>query len=197
MKAAMLGCVGLIVLVVFLIGAIGVSSYNRLVNLEEGVDSAWAQVENVYQRRADLIPNLVATVKGAADFEPETLNQVVEARAKIGQVQVGGPPNAAELGAFQEAQTGLTSALSRLLLVVERYPELKATEAFRDLQAQLEGAENRIAVERKRYNDVARDFNAARRRFPASLVAGWFGFDEPKPYFEADEGADKVPTVEF
>lgn len=197
MKAALIGCLGLLVLAIFSVGAIAVSSYNRLVDLDEGVDSAWAQVENVYQRRADLIPNLVATVKGAADFEQETLTQVVEARAKVGQVQLSESPDASQLGAFQNAQNGLTSALSRLLLVVERYPELKATDAFRDLQAQLEGAENRITVERMRYNEVAQDFNATRRRFPTRLVAGWFGFDEPKPYFEADDGADVVPKVEF
>ncbi|MCD4749445.1 MAG: LemA family protein [Thermoanaerobaculales bacterium] len=197
MKAAAIGC--LVLVLVFAIGIVGygVSTFNRLVGLDEAVDTAWAQVENVYQRRADLIPNLVATVKGAADFEQETLNQVVEARAKVGQVQLSGPPDAAQLEAFQGAQSGLSSALSRLLVVVEQYPDIKATQNFLDLQAQLEGTENRITVERMRYNDTARGFNTARRRFPTSIIAGWFGFDQPKPYFEADEGADEAPKVEF
>ena len=139
---------GVLVIIALALGASGVGSYNRLVELEEGVDNAWSQVENVYQRRADLIPNLVATVKGAADFEQETLTQVVEARAKVGQVSFDKSPDADQLAQFEQAQSQLSSALSRLLVVVERYPELKATDAFRDLQAQLEGTENRIAVER-------------------------------------------------
>lgn len=170
--------------------------YNRLVNLRESVDAAWSQVENAYQRRADLIPNLVNTVKGAADFEQETLNQVVEARAKVGQVNLEGPPDAAQLAAFQEAQDGLSSALSRLLVVVERYPELKATEAFRDLQAQLEGTENRIAVERNRFNEAVRAYNAAIKEFPTLIIAKVFGFGE-RTYFTAIEGADTPPVVDF
>jgi len=197
MKSAAIGCFVLVLVLIFGLAAWGVSAYNGLVGLDEAVDSAWAQVENVYQRRADLIPNLVATVKGSADFEQETLNQVVEARSKVGSINVSGTPTAEQLQAFQQAQGGLSSALSRLLVVVERYPDIKSTENFRDLQAQLEGAENRIAVERKRYNEVAQSFNTKRRRFPTSIIAGWFGFDEPKPYFESDEGAEKAPTVDF
>jgi LemA protein len=170
--------------------------YNSLVGLQEGVDAAWAQVENVYQRRADLIPNLVATVKGAAEFEQETLQNVVEARAKVGQTTIEGAPTPAQMEAFQANQDALSSALSRLLVVVERYPDLKAVEAFRDLQVQLEGTENRIAVERNRYNEVARDYNTARRRFPAVLIAGYLGFTD-KGYFEARPGADEAPQVEF
>lgn len=170
--------------------------YNRLVALQESVEGAWSQVENVYQRRADLIPNLVATVKGAADFEQETLNQVIEARSKISQMSFEQAPDAAQLEAFQEAQGGLSSALSRLLVVVERYPELKATQAFRDLQAQLEGTENRIAVERRRFNEATIAYNTARRQFPTVITAKMFGFEE-KPYFQAVEGSDAPPTVEF
>lgn len=197
MKAAVIGCFVLALVLVFGLVAYGISAYNALVGLDEAVDSAWAQVENVFQRRADLIPNLVATVKGAADFEQETLNQVVQARSKVGSVNVSGTPTAEQMQAFQQAQGGLSSALSRLLVVVEQYPDIKATENFRDLQAQLEGAENRIAVERKRYNEVAQSFNTTRRRFPTSVIASWFGFDQPKPYFESDEGADQAPKVEF
>ncbi len=170
--------------------------YNRLVSLNEAVDGAWSQVENAYQRRADLIPNLVETVKGAADFEQETLTQVVEARSKISQVNLDGAPNAEQLAQFQQAQDGLSSALSRLLVVVERYPELKATEAFRDLQAQLEGTENRIAVERGRFNDAVRGYNTATKQFPALIIAKVFGFDE-RPYFESTPGAEEPPKVEF
>jgi len=195
MKSAAIGC-AVVLLIVGVVALIGVGGYNRLVALDEGVEAAWGQVENVYQRRADLIPNLVATVKGAADFEQETLTAVVEARAKVGQIKLETAPDAAQLAQFQAAQDGLSSALSRLLVVVERYPELKATQAFRDLQVQLEGTENRIAVERHRYNEVARDFNTARRRFPTVFIANLFGFAE-KAYFEAAEGADQPPKVEF
>ena len=195
MRYAAIGC-GVLVLILGVLVMLGVGGYNRLVGLDEAVDSAWAQVENVYQRRADLIPNLVATVKGAADFEQETLNQVVEARARVGQIDFAEAPDAAQLQQFQAAQDSLSSALSRLLVVVERYPELKAVQAFRDLQVQLEGTENRIAVERNRYNEVARDFNTVRRSFPTVFIANFFGF-EPKAYFEAAEGAEAPPTVEF
>lgn len=188
----LLGIVSLAVLSIGLQGC----GYNRLVNLREAVDAGWSQVENTYQRRADLIPNLVNTVKGAADFEQETLNQVVEARAKVGQVSIDGPPDAQQLAAFQEAQDGLSSALSRLLVVVERYPELKATEAFRDLQAQLEGTENRIAVERGRFNEAVRAYNAARKEFPTLITAKIFGFEE-RAYFTATEGAETPPVVDF
>jgi LemA protein len=195
MSKGLIGC-GVIVVIALILVATGVGSYNRLVQLDEGVDNAWSQVENVYQRRTDLIPNLVATVKGAKEFEQETLTQVVEARAKVGQVNFETAPDAAQLEQFEAAQSNLSSALSRLLVVVERYPELKATEAFRDLQAQLEGTENRISVERKRFNDATLDYNKTRRQFPTILLANIMGFGD-KPYFESTEGADKPPKVEF
>ena len=174
----------------------GCGPYNRLVALQEGADGAWSQVENVYQRRADLIPNLVETVKGAADFEQDTLTAVVEARSKISQLNIEGVPNAQQLQQFQGAQDELSSALSRLLVVVERYPELKATQAFRDLQAQLEGTENRIAVERRRFNETVQAYNTARRQFPTLLYARAFDFEE-KAYFAATPGAAEPPKVEF
>lgn len=157
----------------------------------------WAQVENVYQRRADLIPNLVATVKGYADFEKSTLTEVVEARAKATSVQVN-PQNldATSLQQYQQAQDGLGSALGKLMVVVERYPELKANQNFLDLQAQLEGSENRIAVERKRFVEITMEYNIYVKRFPNKMFAGMFGFEE-KPTFEASEGAEKPPVVEF
>lgn len=195
MSRGLIGC-GVLVVIAAVLVATGVGSYNRLVELEESVDNAWSQVENVYQRRADLIPNLVATVKGAKDFEQETLTQVVEARAKVGQVSFDNAPDAEQLSQFEAAQSQLSSALSRLLVVVERYPELKATDAFRDLQAQLEGTENRITVERKRFNDTTLSYNKTRRRFPTILLANIMGFDD-KPYFEATEGAEEPPKVEF
>lgn len=195
MSRGVIGC-GVLVVIALALAATGVGSYNRLVELEEGVDNAWSQVENVYQRRADLVPNLVATVKGAKEFEQETLTQVVEARAKVGQTTFENAPDAEQLAQFEAAQSQLSSALSRLLVVVERYPELKATEAFRDLQAQLEGTENRIAVERKRFNDATLAYNKTRRRFPTILLANIMGFDD-KPYFEATEGAEEPPKVEF
>lgn len=174
----------------------GCGPYNRLVALEEAVDTAWSQVENVYQRRADLIPNLVETVKGAAAFEQETFTAVAEARSRVNQIDIEGVPDAAQMQQFQAAQGELSSALSRLLVTVERYPELTATQAFRDLQAQLEGTENRIAVERKRYNEAVQLFNTARRQVPTNLYAMAFGFDE-KIYFAAAPGADEPPKVEF
>ncbi len=175
------------------------ATYNRLVSYEQSVEAQWAQVENVYQRRADLVPNLVATVKGAAEHERETLRDVVEARARVGQVTLpSGPPTAEQMQQFQQAQDQLGGALSRLLVVAEQYPQITATQAFRDLQAQLEGTENRIAVERMRYNEEARTYNTARARFPASLVAGLFGGKfEAKPYFAAQPGAQQVPEVRF
>jgi LemA protein len=174
----------------------GCGPYNRLVALEEAADSAWSQVENVYQRRADLIPNLVETVKGAADFEQETLTAVIEARSRVGQINIEGAPSAQQLQQFQGAQDELSSALSRLLVVVERYPQLTATQSFRDLQAQLEGTENRIAVERRRFNEAAQAYNTARRQFPTVLYAKAFDFEE-KPYFESSPGASEPPKVEF
>ena len=196
MSKMLIGC-GLAAIGVVLFVALAVSGiYNNLVGLQEGVDAAWGQVENVYQRRADLIPNLVATVKGAAEFEQETLQNVVEARAKVGQTNIEGAPTPAQMQAFQANQDALSSALSRLLVVVERYPDLKAVQAFRDLQVQLEGTENRIAVERNRYNETARLYNTGRRKFPAVLIANLLGFGD-KGYFEAKPGAEEPPQVEF
>jgi len=192
----LIGCAVLVLAAILVVGLMVGGIYNRLVGLNEGVDSAWAQVENVYQRRADLIPNLVATVKGAAQFEQETLQNVIEARAKVGQVSFDQAPTPEQLQQFQASQDGLSSALSRLLVVVERYPELKATQAYRDLQVQLEGTENRIAVERQRYNEVAREYNTSRNRVPAVFVARFLGFSE-KAYFESKPGAEEPPKVEF
>ena len=174
----------------------GCGPYNHLVELEEGVDTAWSQVENVYQRRADLIPNLVETVKGAAAFEQDTFTAVAEARSKVNEINIEGIPDAAQMQQFQAAQDGLSSALSRLLVTVERYPELNATQAFRDLQAQLEGTENRISVERKRFNEAVQSYNTARRQVPTNLYAMAFGFDE-KTYFAATPGSEEPPKVEF
>jgi LemA protein len=173
--------------------------FNRLVTLQQGTDAAWAQVENVYQRRADLVPNLVNTVSGAANFEKSTLTEVVTARASVGQVKLtasGAPTDAAQLAAFEKAQGQLGSALSRLLVVSERYPDLKATAGFRDLQAQLEGTENRISVERGRFNEAVQAYNTAIKSFPAVIFAGMFGHS-PRPYFTATAGSDKPPVVQF
>ena len=197
-----LGVVGAIVLIVIIFGATIAGTYNTLVQLDQGAQSQGAQVENVYQRRADLVPNLVATVKGAANFEQQTLTAVTEARAKVGQVTSGAIENIARdpqaFARFQQAQDGLSSALSRLMVVAERYPELKATQNFRDLQAQLEGTENRITVERMRFNEAAQAFNTKRDSFPTVVIAGFFGqrFQE-KPYFKAQTGAEKAPEVKF
>lgn len=188
--------IGLVVL--GLIVVFGISVNNGLVEKEEGVESAWAQVENQYQRRADLVPNLVNTVKGAANFEQETLTSVIEARSKATSINISSDDlnDPAKLQQFQEAQGQLSGALSRLLVSVERYPELKANANFRDLQSQLEGTENRIATERKRFNDTARGYNTAIRKFPSSIFASIGGF-ERKAYFEADQGAENAPTVDF
>jgi LemA protein len=197
MGRVVLGC-GLVVLAaVLLIGLAVAGTYNNLVKLDENVKNKWGQVENVYQRRADLVPNLVETVKGAAAFEKDTFTAVTEARARVGQINLGANvPDAQQLQKVQAAQDSLSSALSRLLVVVEKYPDLKATQNFRDLQVQLEGTENRIAVERKRFNDAAQEFNTARRRFPTVLFASLLGFSE-KPYFQAAPGAEKAPQVKF
>jgi len=172
--------------------------YNSLVKLDEAVKSSWAQVQNQYQRRLDLVPNLVATVKGYAEHESEVFEKVAEARSSVGKLQVTpeilNDPQAFEK--FQQAQTGLSSALSRLLAVAENYPQLKANENFLQLQAQLEGTENRIAVERKRFNDMVQDFNSRVRTFPTSIIAGMFGFGQ-KAYFQAEAGAEKAPQVKF
>ncbi|MDX9909871.1 MAG: LemA family protein, partial [Mariniphaga sp.] len=171
--------------------------YNKMVELDEQVSSQWSQVENVYQRRADLIPNLVNTVKGYAQHEQETLTGVIEARSKATSVNVDSKNLTPEsLEQFNQAQEGLTSSLSRLMLVVERYPDLKANENFLDLQAQLEGTENRIAVERRKFNEVTQSYNAYIRKFPQLIYAGMLGFDK-KIYFEARQGADQPPVVEF
>lgn len=171
--------------------------YNKLVTLEEGVTAAWSQVENVYQRRADLIPNLVNTVKGYADFEQSTLTAVIEARAKATSTNID-PTNLTEanMEQFQQAQQGLSSALSRLMVVVERYPDLKANQNFLDLQAQLEGTENRITVERRAFNTTAREYNTLVLSFPNNIIAGMFGFKQ-KAYFKSDTGAEKAPEVQF
>jgi LemA protein len=184
------------ILIIFVLPLI--VSYNRLVSRSQAVDAQWAQVQNVYQRRADLIPNLVATVQGAANFEKSTLEDVTNARASVGKVQVNGnlPANAQAFSQFQGAQDSLSSALSRLLVVVENYPQITATQNFRDLQAQLEGTENRIAVERMRFNTVAQDYNTHRQKFPTSITAGLFGFGA-KSYFQATPGAQTPPVVQF
>jgi LemA protein len=175
----------------------GISSYNGLVNKEEGVSSAWSNVENQYQRRADLIPNLVNTVKGYASHEKETLQAVIEARSKATQVTVSADQLTPEaMKEYQKAQGEVGSALGRLLAVAEAYPDLKANENFKELQAQLEGTENRISVERKKFNETAQAYNQSIRRFPATIIAGLCGF-EKRPYFEAEEGAQKAPTVSF
>lgn len=193
---AILGVIGVVVLIII---AIAAGSYNRLVRLSQGVDSQWAQVQNVYQRRADLIPNLVSTVSGAANFEKSTLTEVTSARASVGQVKIDpntAPTDPAKLAEFDRAQGQLTSALSRLLVVSERYPELRATENFRTLQAQLEGTENRISVERGRFNQAVQSYDTAIKSFPAALYAGIFGFKE-KPYFAAAAGSEVAPKVQF
>lgn len=186
-------------LIVIILAGIFLSGcgYNQMVELEEQVTSQWSQVENVYQRRADLIPNLVNTVRGYASHEQETFVEVVEARSKATAVNVDAEnlsPEAIEQ--FNQAQQGLTSALSRLMVVVEQYPDLKANQNFRDLQAQLEGTENRIAVERRKFNEVSQNYNAYIRKFPQVIFAGWFGFDK-KDYFQAQEGSDRAPEVQF
>ena len=171
--------------------------YNSMVEKQEAVTAQWAQVENVYQRRSDLIPNLVSTVKGYADFEQETLTAVIEARSKATSVNIDASKlDASSIQKFQAAQEGLSSALSKLMVVVERYPELKANQNFLELQSQLEGTENRIAVERRKFNDTAQAYNTYIRKFPNNMIAGMFEF-EKSDYFEADEGADKAPKVEF
>jgi LemA protein len=197
-----IGCGGLLVIVLFVVFAIGLffwKTYNRLVGLQQSVDAQWAQVQTVYQRRADLIPNLVNTVAGAANFEKSTLTEVTNARASVGRVQLDpskAPTDAAQLQQFQAAQGQLSNALSRLLVVAENYPQLTATQNFKELQAQLEGTENRISVERNNFNTAVQDFNTAVRRFPTNMIAGMFGFS-PRPFFASQQGAEKAPTVNF
>jgi LemA protein len=202
MKYAAIGCLVILVLGVLIVGGSAVGTYNSLVQLDQAVQAQWAQVQNVYQRRADLVPNLVETVKGAAAFEKDTFIQVAEARSRAGQVtsQAAGAPPATQqdLDKFQQAQAQLGGALSRLMVVVEKYPELKATQNFRDLQAQLEGTENRITVERMRFNEAAQAFNTKLQSFPTNLIAGFFGGKfKDKPYFKAQEGAETAPKVKF
>ena len=189
--------IGAIVILVLVLYSSFKGTYNSMVTMEENVTAQWAQVENVYQRRADLIPNLVNTVKGYADFEKETLQGVIEARSKATSVTIDPTNlNAESFQQFQAAQDGLSSALSRLMVVVERYPDLKANQNFMDLQTQLERTENRIAVERRNFNTAAQGFNTYIRQFPKNLLASLFGF-EKKAYFTAQEGADAAPKVEF
>jgi LemA protein len=206
-KLGLLGCLGVLILAVLIgVGGWFIGVRNRLVELDQQVQAQWAQVENDYQRRFDLIPNLVKTVQGAANFEKSTLEAVITARSRVGQVQApaGGPPGAQSnlpndpnaMAQFAGAQENLSGALSRLLVVVERYPDLKANSNFLELQSQLEGTENRIAVERRRYNEVAQQFNTAVLKFPANIVANMSGF-KPKAYFKGAAGSQQAPEVNF
>ncbi|MER2998649.1 LemA family protein [Pontibacter populi] len=189
-------------LLFYLIGFVVLASqsscgYNEMVTKDENVEAAWANVQNAYQRRADLIPNLVNTVKGAANFEQETLTRVIEARAKATSMNISADNLTPEnIQKFQQAQGELSGALSRLLVTVEQYPQLKANQNFLELQAQLEGTENRISVERRKFNETVQDYNSYIRSFPRNIIAGWFDF-EKKGYFEAEAGAQQAPTVEF
>lgn len=193
---------GLIILIVVAVVVIGIfmwvkGAYNGMVSKEEAVETAWSQVENVYQRRADLIPNLVATVKGYAAHEQETLEGVVNARAKATQATIDPATlDEASLKRYQEVQGELGNAIGRLLMITENYPDLKANQNFLELQSQLEGTENRISVERQKFNETAKEYNTTIRKFPTNIFAGMFGF-ERKPYFEAAEGAEQAPKVEF
>lgn len=188
---------GIIVVIVLVLYGSFKGTYNQMVTLDEQVQAAWSQVVTDYQRRMDLIPNLVSTVKGYADFEQETLTQVIQARANATNVNLNVDNlDAATIGKLQQTQQALSSALSRLLVTVERYPDLKANTNFLELQAQLEGTENRIANARRKFNEVTQTFNSYIRQFPQNIFAGMFGF-EKKPYFEADAGAEKAPKVEF
>jgi len=197
-KGVLITIVVLAVIAFAVVGLVG--KYNSMVGLQEGVDGQWGNVQNAYQRRADLIPNLVETVRGYASHERETLEAVIEARARATQVTAEITPETLNdpelLQRFTAAQDGLSSVLARLMVVVERYPDLKANQNFLELQNQLEGTENRISVERRRFNDLARGYNTTIRRFPANVVAGMFGFDK-KAYFEAAPGAEQAPTVDF
>src|SRR5438132_10810531 len=197
-----IGCGGLVVIILFIVFVIGLffwGTYNRLVTLDQTVNKKWGDVQTVYQRRAVLIPNLQNTVQGAANFEKSTVVEVTNARASVGQVKIDpnkAPTDPAQLEQFQAAQGALSNALSRLLVVVERYPELKSNQNFLGLQAQLEGTENRITVERNNFNTTVQDFNTAVRRFPTNMIAGMFGFS-PRPFFAAQPGSEKTPTVNF
>ncbi|MDZ7290731.1 MAG: LemA family protein [candidate division KSB1 bacterium] len=191
--------IGVLVVLGFAAYRLFVGNYNKMVGLDEGVKQAWGQVQNDYQRRADLIPNLVATVQGAADFEKETLQKVIDARASATRPEINAESvlnNPQAFQRFQQAQDNLGAALSRLLVVVERYPDLKANQNFRDLQTQLEGTENRIAVSRRRFNEAVQSYNSTLRVFPTVLIAGMFGFQQ-RPYFEAAAQAQEAPKVDF
>lgn len=191
------GIIIAIVAVAVLLISWGVIKYNGFVDKQEAVNTAWSQVENQYQRRVDLIPNLVETVKGYAAHEKETLAAVIEARSKATATNIDANNLSEEsLSQFQQSQDQLSSALSRLMVVVERYPDLKANENFRDLQIQLEGTENRIAVARKDFNSIAKEYNVSVRKFPANIIANMMNFDQ-RPYFKSSEGADKAPEVKF
>lgn len=199
MAKYLLGCLGLAVLGFIVLFMMLAGGYNGLVGQKQSVDAAWAEVENQYQRRADLIPNLVGTVAGAANFEKSTLEDVVKARASVGQVKLDpnqAPTDPAQLKQFQAAQDSLGGALSRLLVVSENYPNLKSNENFLNLQAQLEGTENRITTARERFNTAAQSYNTAVQTFPTVLYAGLFGFSQ-RPYFTAKEGSDTPPPVNF
>jgi len=199
MKTLTSRCGAVIVALIALQGLTGCNTYNQLVTLEQNVNKKWADVQSVYQRRSDLIPNLVNTVQGAANFEKSTLTEVTNARASVGRVQLDpnkAPTDAKQLQEFQQAQGQLSNALSRLLVVSENYPQLRATEGFRNLQAQLEGTENRISVERNNFNAAVQDYNTALSTFPTNMLNKMFGF-QPKPFFTAQAGAEKAPTVNF
>ena len=205
MKLGLIGCVAVLILLILVFGVWFIGVRNHLVTLDQAVQAQWAQVENDYQRRYDLVPNLVRTVQGAANFEKSTLESVVNARSRVGQVQLPGgapgtasntPNDPAAMAQFEAAQGALSSALSRLLVVVERYPDLKSNQNFLELQSQLEGTENRIAVERRRYNEVAQQFNASVLKFPANIVANFSGF-KPKAYFRGVAGSNVAPEVNF
>ncbi len=193
-----LGCLAIIIIAVLIVGASAMGTYNGLVKEQQNVNAKWSQVENDYQRRADLIPNLVATVKGYAGHEKETLEAVTASRAQVGSMQVTPEilNNPAEFQKYQQAQSGLTSALSRLMVVVERYPDLKANQNFLDLQSQLEGTENRITVARMRFNEAAQTYNTKVKQFPSNIFARMFGFKE-KAYFQSAPGSEKAPVVDF
>ncbi len=203
MQRTVLGCLAFVVVLLFvavIIAALsGIGIYNGMVSGSQAVDQQWAQVQNVYQRRADLIPNLVKTVTGAANFEKSTLVEITQARASVGQVKINpnsAPANAEDLAKYQRAQDGLSSALSRLLVVSERYPDLKANQNFADLQAELAGTENRISVERGRFNEAVQAYDTRIQRFPGVFVAPMMGF-KPKPYFSATAGSETPPKVDF
>ncbi len=202
MNKLAIGCGGLVVILLFVGLVVGLffwGTYNKLVTIEQNVNKKWADVQSVYQRRADLIPNLVNTVAGAANFEKSTLTEVTNARASVGRMQINAneaPKTAEQLEEFQRAQGQLGNALSRLLVVSENYPDLKATRNFQELQAQLEGTENRISVERNNFNGAVQTYNTALKRFPTNMIGGMFGFQQ-RPFFQSQQGAETAPSVNF